>query len=174
MINNEYAFTPEIDLNLDQINRVVLENLHVTIPGLASHHRLVKSSDFLCSVREQYPFLGEFYNIYITSQSYITPVHVDSARNCALNFPIANTENSHTVFYKTINELSSKEIPDRVYHLVDSDVTEVFRFTLTRPTLINTKVPHGVLDSGDKKRIILSWSIGGIYDYESVKRILEK
>jgi len=172
MINNEYAFTPNIELDLKQISQIVLANLHTEIPGMASHHRLVGSDEYLCLVREQYPFLGNIYNIYSTSQNYITPVHVDAARNCALNIPIINTENSHTVFYKTNNNLETKEISKRVYHLISSEVIEVFRFTLVKPTLINTKMPHGVLDSGDQNRIIMSWSVNNDYTYNDIKKIL--
>jgi hypothetical protein len=172
MINNDYAFTPTIDLDLLQIKKIVLENLNVKIPGMASHHRLVNSDNYLRLLRDRYPFLGNLYNIYSTSQSYITPIHVDAARNCALNIPIVNTENSHTVFYKTNNNITSKEISERVYHLINSEVTEVFRFTLTCPTLINTKVPHGVLDSGSKTRIIMSWSVSDQYNYSEVKKFL--
>jgi hypothetical protein len=99
-------------------------------------------------------------------------VHVDAARNCALNIPIINTENSHTIFYKTNNNLETKEISKRVYHLISSEVSEVFRFTLTEPTLINTKMPHGVLDSGNQNRIIMSWSVNDNYTYNDIKKIL--
>lgn len=172
MINNNYAFSPEIDFDINKIRQIVLSNLNVSIPGMASHHRLVETSDYLMSLRNKFPFLGSVYNIYATSQSYITPIHIDAARNCALNIPIINTENSHTVFYKLLSPLESKKIEERIYHLINSDVEEVFRFTLTKPTLINTKAPHGVFDSGNSTRIILSWSVLDSYNYFDVRKLL--
>ena len=172
MIDNEYAFTPLIELDLARLKQIALENLNTRVPELASHQRLVSSDEYLLSLNNKFPFLSNLYNIYETPQRYVTPVHVDSARFCALNIPIINTENSYTVFYKPSAELVSTKITRRAYHLVNSDVTEVFRFTLTSPTLINTKIPHGVLDSGDQDRIIISWSVNNNYTYNDIKKIL--
>ena len=172
MIDNEYAFTPLIELDLARLKQITLANLNTRVPGLASHQRLVSSDEYLFSLNNKFPFLSNLYNIYETPQRYVTPVHVDSARFCALNIPIINTENSYTVFYKPSDELVSTKITHRAYHLVNSNVTEVFRFTLTSPTLINTKIPHGVLDSGDETRIIISWSISDQYSYEETKNLL--
>lgn len=167
-MNNEYAFTPNINLDLVQIRKIVLENLDSRIPGMATHHRLVESSQYLTEIRNQYPFLSTIYNIYPTSQGYTTPIHIDSGRNCALNIPISNTENSHTVFYEA-KDIKVEDIKDRVYHKVLSSSTEVFRFTLLEPTVINTKVPHGVFDSGTETRIIMSWSISSEYTYNDIR-----
>ena len=172
MIDNEYAFTPLIELDLARLKQITLANLNTRVPGLASHQRLVSSDEYLLSLNNKFPFLSNLYNIYEAPQRYVTPVHVDSARFCALNIPIINTENSYTVFYKPSDELVSTKITHRAYHLVNSNVTEVFRFTLTSPTLINTKIPHGVLDSGDETRIIISWSISDQYSYEETKNLL--
>jgi hypothetical protein len=172
VIDNEYAFTPLIELDLARLKQITLANLNTRVPGLASHQRLVSSDEYLLSLNNKFPFLSNLYNIYEAPQRYVTPVHVDSARFCALNIPIINTENSYTVFYKPSDELVSTKITHRAYHLVNSNVTEVFRFTLTSPTLINTKIPHGVLDSGDETRIIISWSISDQYSYEETKNLL--
>lgn len=172
MINNEYAFTPAIDLDLGRLKEIALRNLSTRVPGLASHQRLVSTDEYLISVNKKFPFLSNLYNLYETPQSYVTPVHIDSARTCALNIPVINTENSHTVFYIPNKEYVHTTIAKRAYHLVESDVTEIFRFTLTCPTLINTKIPHGVLDSGTDIRVILSWSISEQYSYEEIKKML--
>lgn len=171
-MNNEFAFLPCIDIDIQLIQSIVLKNLHSNIPGLATHHRRVEDDDYLISLKKKYTFLSSLYNIYETKQSYNTPVHVDSARNCALNIPVANTLNSHTVFYKFVNQEVTRDIKDRVYNIVESNVEEVFRFTLVQPTVINTAVPHGVFDHGSDTRVIMSWSISNHYDYNSIRNML--
>lgn len=175
MIDNEYAYTlPAIHFDLDKIKEIVAATVGIQIPGLASHQRPVENSSYLSNIKKQYPFLSDLYNIYNTSQNYITPVHTDALRNCALNVPIVNTENSHTVFYKFVGEEQTRFIRRRVYNLVESDIEEVFRFTLSEPTLINTKVPHGVLDHGSDTRIIMSWSISNNYTFAETKKLLSQ
>jgi hypothetical protein len=172
MINNDCAFTASINFDQEQIKKEVFKNLNSVPPGLASHQRMVSSSEYLSLLQNQYPFLSNLYNIFKSAQSFITPVHIDYYRNCALNIPISNTQNSHTVFYKLLDPIQLRYIPERVYSLVESPMTEIFRFTLTEPTLINTKMPHGVLDSGDQNRIIMSWSVNDKYTYDDIKKIL--
>lgn len=170
-INNQYAFTPSIDLNLDLIKKIIFKDLYVKEQGMASHHRFVEKHEYLLSLRKKYPFLSDVYNIYSTRQSIPTPIHVDKNRSCALNIPILNTDRSSTIFYQAdVN--GYEDIPERVYYLIKSEPNEVFRFTIDRPTLINTKVPHGVLGSGDKTRIIMSWSIFPEYSFDDVKKLM--
>ena len=172
MIDNDCAFIASVNFDLEQIKKEVFKNLNSVPTGLASHQRMVSSSEYLSQLKTQFPFLSNLYNIYKSPQSFITPVHIDYHRNCAINIPISNTENSHTVFYKLLDPIQLRYIPERVYNLVESSMTEIFRFTLTEPTLINTKLPHGVLDSGDHHRIIMSWSVNDNYTYNDVKKIL--
>jgi hypothetical protein len=172
MIDNDCAFTASINFDQEQIKKEVFKNLNSISPGLASHQRMVSSSEYLSLLQNRYPFFGNLYNIYESAQYFITPIHIDYHRNCALNIPISNTENSHTVFYKLLDPIQLRYIPERVYSLVESPTKEIFRFTLTEPTLINTKVPHGVLDNGNQTRIIMSWSVDNKYTYEDIKKIL--
>ena len=43
-----------------------------------------------------------------------------------------------------------------MYYVTDTDMD--FEFYLEIPTLINTKVPHQVINTTDTQRLILSWS----------------
>ncbi len=170
-INNEYAFTIDIDLDLNLLKKIIFKDLYIKEEGMASHHRYADRHEYLKNLRQRYPFLSDVYNIYVTHQSIPTPIHVDKNRSCALNIPIMNTDRSSTVFYKA-DTSGYEDIPERVYYLIKSEPTEVFRFIIDRPTLINTKVPHGVSGTGDKRRVIMSWSIFPEYSFEDIKKLM--
>jgi hypothetical protein len=173
MINNEYIFTPNLDLNLDTIQEIVLRNIATRIPGMASHHRSVKEEPYLQTIHEKYPFLSGVYNIFDTKWDYVTPVHLDANRNCTLNIPVDNVQGSYTVYYKLEEPIVSEYIPKRVYHIIRSKYTESYRFTLDQPTVINTKIPHNIIHNNTTKdRIIMSWSINSNYTFEDIKKIL--
>jgi hypothetical protein len=172
-MNNDYIFIPKLDLNLTLIKEIVFRNLNLKIEGMATHQRKIEDESYLLKIQEQYPFLSNLYNIYNTKWDYVTPVHIDSHRNCALNIPIFNVNDSYTVFYQTDKNLSSDFILDRAYYSIDSEKTEIFKFSLNVPTIINTKIPHSVSHNNTKNnRIIMSWSINNNYSFNDVKKIL--
>jgi hypothetical protein len=172
-MNNDYIFIPTLDLDTELIKDIVKRNINVQVPGMATHHRLIKNESYLEKIKEKYYFLSSVYNIYDTRWDYITPVHIDSNRYCALNIPIENVEGSYTVYYELHNELISNLIPSRAYSTVESEKIEKFRFTLDRPTIINTKIPHNIIHNNTKNnRIIMSWSVNENYTFDDVKKIL--
>jgi hypothetical protein len=171
-MNNEFVFVPKIDLDLEKIKNVVLKNIDKRIDGLATHQRRVSDEDYLTQIRNQYTFLSSIYNIYQTTWDYVTPVHIDSHRNCALNIPIENVENSYTVYYERPTQKSNNFIYQRAYSIIDTD-KEIFRFSLEKPTFINTKIPHSVIHNQTKKdRIVMSWSVDDTYTFEDIKKLV--
>jgi hypothetical protein len=92
---------------------------------------------------------------------YDTIPHVDAQINSlALNFPISNCEESDTIFYKTNTPLDIEILtkPNGVIYksIKNKDWIELDRYTLDRATLINTHVPHKIINRGKNKRIALS------------------
>jgi hypothetical protein len=168
-MNNQYIFYPSFDLDLEKIKKIVFKNLYKLVPGAPTHHRLVKNEPYLVDLKTRYPFLSNIYNIYPTNPGYVTPIHICPGRSCALNIPIEYTEDSHTVFYELCEPKESIHNTDRVYDVINSDVKEVFRYTLTRPVIMNTLLPHGVFGGPDKMRIIMSWSITFDVSYEELR-----
>lgn len=158
-MNNEYIFTPNIDLDLVQLKQIVFKRLHQRIPNTATHHRLVHDEPYLVDLKNKYPFLSSTYNIYPTPPGYITPIHICPNRSCALNIPIHYTEDSHTIFYEIDDSVKSSYNDERIYHVINSEAKEVFRYTLIEPVIMNTLLPHGVIGGPKETRIILSWSI---------------
>lgn len=157
-MNNDYIFIPKIDIDIDVLKRITNKRLRFWVPGLAFHNRLVKDEPELVAIKNKFPFLSEIYSIYWTPPKHIVPAHID-IRECAMNFPISYTEDSYTMFYKTLGKDSLTNNNKKNYLEINSDIEEVFRFTLEEPTIINTKVPHGMIGGPKRPRIILSWTI---------------
>lgn len=170
LINEDYIFIPNIKLNLDTLTEIVFRNLHISEPDLASHQRYVNKEPYLIFLKNQYPFLSNLYNIYPTPPNHTVPIHICPNRGCALNIPIQYTEDSFTVFYTPKEEIKKTYIIPRIYHIIESEMEEVYRYTLDRPVIMNTLLPHGVFGGPDNTRIIMSWSI--ITSYEKTKNIL--
>jgi hypothetical protein len=171
LVNEKYIFVPDINLDILKIKEIVFRNLNKIDPNLATHQRRVETEPYLKELKEKYTFLSELYNIYPTPPNYIVPIHICPNRGCALNIPIQYTEDSHTVFYEPVEELKMKYSIPRIYHIIESEMKEVYRYTLDRPMIMNTLLPHGVFGGPKINRIIMSWSI--IISYEEAKKIIK-
>jgi hypothetical protein len=172
-MNNKYIFYPNIPFDMDKITDIVTRRLTERISGYATHQRKVADEPYLVELRKDYPFFSSLYNIYATPPGYVTPIHICPGRGCAVNIPIVYTEDSHTIFYEITENAEFTHVTERIYDVFKKeDAVEVFRYTLDRPTLMNTKLPHGVLGGPAHKRIIMSWSIDLDSDYETTKKLL--
>lgn len=158
MIRNNFIYELSIDLDIEYITKLVFKKQKETISGKASHHRLVSDDPYMSSLLNKYPLLSPVYNIYNLPPYLKIPLHIDTDRSCAFNIPIQGTENTHTIFYNGDN-IKLEYDSNRIYDLVKSPVTEVFRNTLIRPLLINNTIPHEVTNDKDTMRITLSWSL---------------
>lgn len=170
MNNEKYIFKPNMELDIPILKEIVFRNLHSRETDLATHQRYVDKEPYLNQLREKYPFLSRLYNIYPTAPGYTVPIHICPNRGCALNIPIQYTEDSYTVFYEPKEELSMSYSVPRIYHIIESEMKEVYRYTLEHPVIMNTKLPHGVFGGPKITRIILSWSIDP--EYEDTKRLV--
>lgn len=169
MINNNYIYELNDCFYVAYLKNIVhsMKTSHSLLP----HQNLVDSDSYLSSIKKKYPFLSSVFNVYQTAPGRAIPLHIDSKRSCALNIPLINTEDSYTVFYKFKDGTDTilKNVPERVYDLVESPVEETFKFTLTNPALVNNSVPHKMLNFGNKTRIIISWSVQQQYSFEEIK-----
>jgi hypothetical protein len=165
-MNNDFICELTIDLD------ITLLSDKGKLAGLKPHQRHVSDNPILIKFQEQFPFLGSLYNIYVFPAQTGLPVHIDSARKCAINIPISNTLDSTTIFYKLEEPILLEHNENRVYDKVLSNKIEVFRFTLEKPTLINNTVAHSSMNYSDKPRIILSWGIENNIDFSKAKELL--
>jgi hypothetical protein len=170
MIDHRYIFLPDMDLDIDNLKEIVFRNLHILEPNLATHQRYVDKEPYLVELRKKFPFLSKLYNIYPTGPGYVVPIHICPNRGCALNIPIQYTDNSHTVFYEPKDKLEMTYSVPRIYHIIESEMIEVYRYTLIEPVIMNTKLPHGVFGGPKTTRIIMSWSIDT--EYEETKKLV--
>ncbi len=173
-MNNKYIYYPSINFDMVKIQDIISRNLKAEIPGLATHQRKIETEPYLLTLQEQYPFFSNLYNIYTTPPGYRTPIHICPGRGCAINIPITYTEDSYTVFYEIKDSAKKTYIEERIYEVIkEEDAVETFRYTLDRPTLMNTQLPHGVIGGPNKARTIMSWSITLDWNYEKTKIYLE-
>lgn len=175
MINNNYAYEINLDIDLSYIKKIILQHQFDKIKNLNDHQRLVSNDDYLTGIKNKFSFLSPVYSAYYLYPNHNIPAHIDAKRCCALNIPVSFTALSDTVFYKFINDPILEYNESRVYHTIKSDIVEDFKFTLTRPTLINNSIPHGVINRNTSDaRIILSWSIDASLTFEQAKEIFIK
>ena len=173
MIDNEYVKEINLNLDYDYISKLVKQKQFETLEGRASHHRNVLDDDYMTSIHEKFPCLSQTYNIYTMTSGIGFPIHIDAKRKCTLNIPISGTEYSETIFYNCIGVPNLEFDPNRIYNEVKSEVEETFRFTLLRPVLFNTTVPHKVELQEGYERVILSWSFNPEYDFEMAKELFK-
>jgi hypothetical protein len=170
---DKYIFYPKLNFDLDRIKEIVKKHMKLEIPKYTTHQRRVQDEEYLIELQKQYPFLSNLYNIYTTEPNYCTPIHICPARGCAINIPIIYTEDSYTVFYEIKEGAKTRYIKERIYEVIkEEDSVEVFRYTLDRPTLMNTQLPHGVIGGPLGPRTIMSWSVLLESDYETTKKTL--
>lgn len=154
---NKFIYETDLSLDMDKLRKLVDEDEHQQMAY--AHHRLVANNEYLSSIKNQLPFLSPVYNIYRFESGRVVRTHIDGDRYCTLNIPVYNTENSHTIFYENSDSYETEYDEKRILYYIKNPPEESFRFTLTKPTLVNTTYPHGVLNEGDKTRVIISWSI---------------
>jgi hypothetical protein len=159
-----------MELDISKLKEIVFNNLNKFESKLATHQRYVEKEPYLVELLTRYPFLSKIYNIYPTPPNYVVPIHICPNRGCALNIPIQYTDDSYTVFYESKDKLEMTYNVPRIYHVIESEMVEVYRYTLTEPVIMNTKLPHGVFGGPRMTRIILSWSI--VPEFEDTKKLV--
>lgn len=156
MIDNDYVYELDIELNFEYLRMLVLNSQ--TAPGEYPYRRIVSNSTYMQSLYLRFHCLADRFNIYSVPPGGTLPLHIDAGRSCALNIPILNTNKSDTIFYKPVEDVKTAR-HDLYYDAVTSKVEETFRFSLTTPAIINNTVPHRVINYGLTTRVIISWSV---------------
>lgn len=170
LIKNQ--FINELDLEFNQ-NRLLEILKTKKNRGDLYHFQYPYDLDpYTVAIRQQFPFLSSIFNIYKTISKLQSPIHIDAHRQAALNIPLYGTDDSLTIFYTRDNCSNMEYIPNQFSYYIKSQVTELFRFTLTRATIINTTYPHSVIN-GNHIRAILSWSILPEYSFEDIIQLID-
>ena len=79
----------------------------------------------------------------------------------AINVPVKNTEGTYTDFYEYIDgpvknmEFERHDITYRYYG--KANLKEIDRYSLSKPVVLNTTIPHSVINNTDKDRFVLTF-----------------
>lgn len=126
-----------------------------------NHNKIVMIKYSFPSGYNHVPHLdnAEYYN------QFQPPAEGITKWSLGLNFPIENCENTYTAFYAPkngqVNITKVIKRPDKpqwgVYRELDAeDLLEIDRYWLTKPILINTSVPHNVVNNSGKTRVAIT------------------
>ena len=159
MNSNEYVQELDLDWNLEYIRALTLKQQYAAIEGLPRHHRRVKDDLYLTYLQSRYPFLSDVWNVYTFHPSVGVEPHVDGGRQCSLNIPVKNCQDSATIFYKQQSDYTYTYKEDIILTAISGTLEETWRFTLTKPVLFNNTLPHSVEVWGAEPRIIFSWTV---------------
>lgn len=170
MIDNKYAY--ETTLELDKEYLIELTKRY-TSGDLKNHQRKVDLDPYLKSIREQFPILSPVWNVYDFIGNWILPTHIDAKRQAAFNIPLIGGEFSNTCFYVETGHNERKYDDKKVVYWINENIKEDFKFTLTRPTLIDNSVPHSVIN-GPSRRLIISWSTIDGVSFEEAKEYFKQ
>lgn len=160
MINNDCIL--ELDLEFDLIKLIRFATKSRPKKDLLSHQRLTEDFDYLVQIRKKIPILGSIWNVYDFKPDYLLDIHTDSHRTATLNIPLLGGEDSITKFYENQN-IESTYVESRNINQITSKLDEKFSFTLTRPTVIKTDIPHSI-KVGKSHRLIISWGLTCNFD----------
>ena len=134
----------------------------------------VESFNDLANLRKKYPFFNPEVSIFTIEggekETSNWPIHVDAGRQSALNIPLLNCDmQSTTYFYSDPQPFRNtiNAIPEYQIAIIHGELELIDQFSLTKPTLINTSIPHAVHNYGKGKRTILSW--GSMLTLEELK-----
>lgn len=143
----------------------------------------VSSSPSAMLMRLHCPYLKDTMNVMTVRANRSWKTHIDldiplGSRISALNFPLVEHfptkedryEKTITTFYDSDHPLTLIPITGRKAVSVVGATKVIGRLQLVQPTLINTMLPHGVENSSDEDRVIISW--GSCADMTTTERML--
>jgi hypothetical protein len=175
-MSSDCVFFPNISFDPDEIKKLAKKAILSPKPEhLKLRQFMISEHPYLVDMAKKYPFLDQnIFNMYIKPYRDFTSIHIDIRRRCALNIPVEHTEKSETIFYKPIEPLRLERLEVTGIDKVLSKVEEVYRFSLSRPTLINTSIPHTVETFSEEPRIIISWTAIGNVSFEVIRAKFEQ
>jgi hypothetical protein len=181
-----YFEIPELTFNQKQLQSVYENNrnewaVYGTHKDKSLHTQYVSlDNDVIKNIIKQFKDQSIIENIKFfktLSNGEVTP-HTDK-RNVAINIPIIVDDNSYTSFYEQKNNyetptitVGNKTQDVNAKKFVKGQILETVY--LKQALCLNTAVPHGVTNKGNKDRVILSISFKDDYDnFEIIKKLYD-
>ena len=169
MIDNDYVFEISEILDTEKLLTIALNAKNDVT--LKKHQFDINQDPYLQDIQKKFPILGRTWNFYSFLPYQGIDPHIDARRTCALNIPLKGSENSLTTFYHPEDNME-KEYSDRgVLYYIKKPLEIAYQFTLTKPALIKTSVPHSVR-AGFSPRSIISWGIHEL-DFSQSKKFFQ-
>lgn len=131
------------------------------------------------STMQQLPTLKKFFDgvglselsriaIVTTHPNSVQDPHVDQGEETlGINFPLAGTSATYTQIFKNKGELKYVTSHDesksgikqqrRYLKYIDDSPEEIGRYELSRPVMLNVKMPHSVVNLSDDERVGISF-----------------
>lgn len=169
MINNNFICELNIDLDIKKLTEVSLDEKRNT--DIKAHQRFAKDYEYMDYIKSKFPILGEMFNVYYFLPYRGIDPHIDAARLCSLNIPLAGTENSLTKFYHPVEDMQTLYYEKGILNYVTTPLKIAFEFSLIKPTLIRTDIPHSV-SAANVNRLVISWGIHELDFFEAKKYFL--
>jgi len=181
-----YFEIPELTFNQKQLQSVYENNqnewaVYGTHKDKSLHTQYISlDNDVIKNIIKQFKDQSIIKNIKFfktLSNGEVTP-HTDK-RNVAINIPVIVDDNSYTSFYKQKDEFETPTITVgnktqnvNAKKFIKGEILETVY--LKQAICLNTAVPHGVTNKGNKDRVILSISFKDDYDnFEIIKKLYD-
>lgn len=155
--------------NTELIAQRILERIPKYILDLDSTFELFDPDDFLDidDLRTGLEQLGWIDNLSFIGIVIVppgaSPIHIDTGDyTIGFNFPVLNCKRTHTILYKPNDDvdINSKlgKLKNHIglYEFEEHEVTEITRFELDGPLLMNVKVPHQIINTNNAVRVSAS------------------
>ena len=195
MINNQYI-RDNIELDTEMIeflvshSKKILSQEWIDAPAPMSlqytDENDLKVSDYsiLKEFRDKHPNLISVIKLYKIEPG-LCAAHIDNHRQCTLNIPVYNCNTGTlTRFYKNYSTVKEKWLESFGSHgpatwYSDDYITYIdggelaYQFSLTSPTIMNTRVPHDIYNTTNTYRLMWSWSFDCSFE-DAVKDFAEE
>lgn len=157
-----------LDSQKDELAQVNFKRFYFKIAPLLTKdpntYLKVKNHPYLELIHSKYPFFNSEISLFLIkghgTMANEWPIHIDAGRRSALNIPILNCDiQSTTYFYDQPSPFKNRLEPMPQYQIsiIHGDLALIDKFNLTNPTIINTSIPHSVVNNGSGQRVIMSW-----------------
>jgi hypothetical protein len=134
----------------------------------------VKGIPYLENIRKIFPKLNPVIKLFVISPG-TCPAHIDEKRSCTLNIPIKNcNEKTQTYFLKEYKVVEKTVIQYGLGSFLPQESNEflsyvedgykTFSFGFNKPTLLNTKEPHGMINDTSENRLLWTWSYDDTFE----------
>jgi len=185
-MNSGHDYVNEINHELDLEFFKDLANQMMTDEWLSSpdHIGLVTSDlnpvqvndhSYLKGVRDKFPKLFDHLKLFKCGNGP-WPIHIDRLRDTALNIPVINCNETKLTNFYSDDGVVAEEVTcyfgkeyrtwkSQKYSIYITNASLSYSHSLTnKPVIINTSVPHNIVNHNDEPRLIWSWGYDDTYN----------